>query len=198
MKVMLGDACEPWVLEGAELSDGRRRRRRDRRRRGQPRHVAAREAGVRRAARARAGEPSRATSGSSTSSGASTRPVSPPHMLTAMVEEAVTTGDLVRLLRLEGGRASIVEMKLDAGSPAAGQAALRAAAAAGFDDRGGPPRGPRRDPAARDRAGRGRRARRARGAGIRADAPRRRSSATDPAGQSPGSKRYPIPGSVMK
>ena len=43
--------------------------------------------------------------------------VSPPHMLTAMVEEAVTTGDLVRLLRLEGGRVSIVEMKLADGLP---------------------------------------------------------------------------------
>jgi K+ transport systems, NAD-binding component len=47
--------------------------------------------------------------------------VSPPHMLTSIVEEAVTTGDLVRLLRLEGGRASIVEMKLEADSPAAGR-----------------------------------------------------------------------------
>jgi len=48
--------------------------------------------------------------------------VSPPHMLTAMVEEAVTTGDLVRLLRLEGGRASIVETKLTTASPASGRA----------------------------------------------------------------------------
>jgi trk system potassium uptake protein TrkA len=48
--------------------------------------------------------------------------VSPPHMLTAMVEEAVTTGDLVRLLRLEGGRASIVETKLTTVSPATGRA----------------------------------------------------------------------------
>jgi trk system potassium uptake protein TrkA len=38
--------------------------------------------------------------------------VSPPHILTAMVEEAVTVGDLVRLIRLEGGRISIVEMTL--------------------------------------------------------------------------------------
>ena len=36
--------------------------------------------------------------------------VSPPHILTAMVEEAVTVGDLVRLIRLEGGDISIVEM----------------------------------------------------------------------------------------
>ena len=48
--------------------------------------------------------------------------VSPPHILTAMVEEAVTTGDLVRLFRLEGGQVSVVEMKLDEGSPGLGRA----------------------------------------------------------------------------
>src|SRR5207247_8597882 len=48
--------------------------------------------------------------------------VSPPHMLTAMVEEAVTAGDLVRLLRREGGRASIVETKLTPSSPGTGKA----------------------------------------------------------------------------
>jgi trk system potassium uptake protein TrkA len=48
--------------------------------------------------------------------------VSPPHILTAMVEEAVTVGDLVRLIRLEGGRVSIVEMTLPGGSPSVGRA----------------------------------------------------------------------------
>ena len=48
--------------------------------------------------------------------------VSPPHILTAMVEEAVTVGDLVRLIRLEGGRVSIVEMTLPEGSPSVGRA----------------------------------------------------------------------------
>ena len=38
-----------------------------------------------------------------------------------MVEEAVTVGDLVRLIRLEGGRVSIVEMTLPEGSPSVGQ-----------------------------------------------------------------------------
>jgi trk system potassium uptake protein TrkA len=47
--------------------------------------------------------------------------VSPPHILTAMVEEAVTVGDLVRLIRLEGGRVSIVEMTLPDGSPSVGK-----------------------------------------------------------------------------
>jgi trk system potassium uptake protein len=48
--------------------------------------------------------------------------VSPPHILTAMVEEAVTVGDLVRLIRLEGGRVSIVEMTLPEGSSSIGRA----------------------------------------------------------------------------
>jgi len=48
--------------------------------------------------------------------------VSPPHILTAMGEEAVTSGDLIRLLRLEGGQVSIVEMKLADDSPSLGRA----------------------------------------------------------------------------
>ncbi len=38
--------------------------------------------------------------------------VSTPHLLTALVEEAVSVGTFVRLLNLEGGRASIVEVTL--------------------------------------------------------------------------------------
>jgi trk system potassium uptake protein len=48
--------------------------------------------------------------------------VSPPHILTAMVEEAVTVGDLVRLIRLEGGDISIVEMTLPEASGSVGRA----------------------------------------------------------------------------
>jgi len=48
--------------------------------------------------------------------------VSPPHILTAMVEEAVSVGDLVRLIRLGGGQVSIVEMTLPDGSPSVGRA----------------------------------------------------------------------------
>jgi trk system potassium uptake protein TrkA len=48
--------------------------------------------------------------------------VSPPHVLTAMVEEAVTVGDLVRLLRLEGGKVALVEMRLPENSPNVGKA----------------------------------------------------------------------------
>lgn len=47
--------------------------------------------------------------------------VSPPHILTALVEEAVTVGDLVRLLRLEGGRVALVEMTLPESSPIIGR-----------------------------------------------------------------------------
>ena len=47
--------------------------------------------------------------------------VSTPHLLTALVEEAVSVGSLVRLLNLEGG-ARLVEVTLASSSPAAGVA----------------------------------------------------------------------------
>jgi trk system potassium uptake protein TrkA len=47
--------------------------------------------------------------------------VSPPHILTALVEEAVSVGDLVRLLRLEGGRVALVEVRLPDRSPNVGR-----------------------------------------------------------------------------
>jgi len=46
--------------------------------------------------------------------------VSTPHLLTALVEEAVTVGTLVRLLQFEGGKARLVEVTLAEDSPAAG------------------------------------------------------------------------------
>ena len=49
--------------------------------------------------------------------------VSTPHLLTALVEEAVSVGSLVRLLQLEGGKgggARLVEVTLAEDSPAAG------------------------------------------------------------------------------
>lgn len=48
--------------------------------------------------------------------------VSTPHLLTALVEEAVSVGSLVRLLQLGAGDARLVEVTLAASSPAAGQA----------------------------------------------------------------------------
>ncbi|HEV2369161.1 MAG TPA: TrkA family potassium uptake protein [Acidimicrobiales bacterium] len=47
--------------------------------------------------------------------------VSTPHLLTGVVEEAVTTGALVRLLQLERGEANLVEVTLAQDSPAAGR-----------------------------------------------------------------------------
>ena len=47
--------------------------------------------------------------------------VSPPHILTALVEEAVTVGDMVRLLKLERGKVTLVELVLEDGSPVAGR-----------------------------------------------------------------------------
>lgn len=47
--------------------------------------------------------------------------VSTPHLLTGVVEEAVTVGSLVRLLQLEQGEANLVEVTLAADSPADGR-----------------------------------------------------------------------------
>ena len=48
--------------------------------------------------------------------------VSTPHLLTALVEEAVSVGALVRLLQFAGGEAGLVEVTLAPDSPAAGTA----------------------------------------------------------------------------
>jgi trk system potassium uptake protein TrkA len=47
--------------------------------------------------------------------------VSTPHLLTALVEEAVSVGSLVRLLQLQGGEARLVEVTLAGDSPADGK-----------------------------------------------------------------------------
>jgi trk system potassium uptake protein TrkA len=47
--------------------------------------------------------------------------MSPPHILGALIEEAVSVGDLVKLFRLEHGRVALVEVTLPADSPVAGQ-----------------------------------------------------------------------------
>jgi trk system potassium uptake protein len=47
--------------------------------------------------------------------------VSTPHLLSALVEEAVSVGSLVRLLPFEGGEARLVEVTLAQTSPAAGR-----------------------------------------------------------------------------
>ena len=50
--------------------------------------------------------------------------VSTPHLLTALVEEAVSVGSLVRLLQFAGGDAGLVEVTLAPDSPAAGRAVV--------------------------------------------------------------------------
>jgi trk system potassium uptake protein TrkA len=119
VRVMLGDACEPWVLEAADLG-----------------HVdvvvaatgddednlvtsllAKQEFAVPRVL-ARVNHPK--NEWLFTEQWGVDTAVSPPHMLTSMVEEAVTTGDLIQLLPLEGGRVSIVEMRLGPEAPAVG------------------------------------------------------------------------------
>jgi trk system potassium uptake protein TrkA len=47
--------------------------------------------------------------------------VSTPHLLTSLVEEAVSVGTLVRLLSLEGGKARLSEATLTETSPSVGQ-----------------------------------------------------------------------------
>lgn len=47
--------------------------------------------------------------------------VSTPHLLTALVEEAVSVGSLVRLLSFDKGRARLAEVTLAPGSPAEGK-----------------------------------------------------------------------------
>ena len=46
--------------------------------------------------------------------------VSTPRLICALVEEAVTVGDLVRLMSFRGGRTNLVEMTLPADSPRVG------------------------------------------------------------------------------
>ncbi|MSO38160.1 MAG: TrkA family potassium uptake protein [Acidimicrobiia bacterium] len=47
--------------------------------------------------------------------------VSTPHLITAMVQEAVSVGKLVEILRFEGGLARLVEVTLASDSPVCGQ-----------------------------------------------------------------------------
>jgi trk/ktr system potassium uptake protein len=47
--------------------------------------------------------------------------VSTPHLLTALVEEAVSVGTFIRLLSFEGGKARLVEVTLAEQSPAVGR-----------------------------------------------------------------------------
>ena len=48
-------------------------------------------------------------------------PVSTPHLLTSVVEEAVSVGELVTLFKLEQGQVGLMEVTLAEGSPASGK-----------------------------------------------------------------------------
>jgi trk system potassium uptake protein TrkA len=48
--------------------------------------------------------------------------VSTPHLITSLVQEATSVGNLVRLMQLKGGRAELVEVTLAESSPAANRA----------------------------------------------------------------------------
>jgi trk system potassium uptake protein TrkA len=120
VNVIHGDGCEPWVLEQAEMKDadvvvaatG------DDEDNLVTSLLAKQEWGVPRVI-ARVNHPK--NEWLFTDQWGVDQAVSPPHMLTSIVEEAVTTGDLVQLLSLGGGQVSIVELKLTPDSPATGR-----------------------------------------------------------------------------
>ena len=78
--------------------------------------------------------------------------VSTPHLLTALVEEAVSVGSLVRLLAFEGGRVRLSEVTLADDSPADGKEIAGARPAPRLHRRGHPAPGPRGRPPGRHRA----------------------------------------------
>ena len=100
--------------------------------------------------------------------------VSTPHLITALVEEAVTVGRLVRILQFEGGQARLVEVTLAENSPAIDRPLAETRRPAGCHDRRG-----RAGRARRDAAGRHRVRARGRGAGD-GDAGLRGRGAPDP------------------
>jgi trk system potassium uptake protein TrkA len=120
VELLLGDACEPWVLEKAEVSsaDVLVAATGDDEDNLVTSLLAKQEYAVPRVL-ARVNHPR--NEWMFTEQWGVDAAVSPPHILTALVEEAVTVGDLVRLLRLEGGRVALVEMTLPDDSPNAGR-----------------------------------------------------------------------------
>lgn len=118
--LLLGDACEPWVLEKANLSTAEVvvAATGDDEDNLVTSLLAKQEYGVPRVL-ARVNHPDNEWLFSE--QWGVDASVSPPHILTAMVEEEVTVGDLVRLLPLERGGISIVEMTVPAVAPNAGR-----------------------------------------------------------------------------
>jgi trk system potassium uptake protein TrkA len=118
--IILGDACEPWVLESAECekADVVVAATGDDEDNLVISLLAKQEYAVPRVV-ARVNHPK--NEWLFTETWGIDAAVSPPHVLTALVEEAVTVGDLVRLMRLEGGQVSLVELTLAEDSPTAGR-----------------------------------------------------------------------------
>ena len=117
---LLGDACEPWVLEQADLrgADVVAAVTGDDEDNLVTSLLAKQEYGVPRVL-ARVNHPD--NEWLFNDQWGVDASVSPPHILTAMVEEEVTVGDLVRILPLERGRISIVELTIPQDSPNAGR-----------------------------------------------------------------------------
>ncbi len=120
VEYILGDACEPWVLEEADLgtADVVVTATGDDEDNLVTSLLAKQEFGVPRVL-ARVNHPRNEWMFSE--QWGVDQAVSVPHLLTALVEEAVTVGDLVRLLRLEGGRIGLVEVTIPDSSPNAGR-----------------------------------------------------------------------------
>ena len=121
---LLGDACEPWVLEKADLktADVVVAATGDDEDNLVTSLLAKQEYAVPRVLARVSGAPEgvKGISLFSEQWGVDVA-VSVPHLLTALVEEAVTVGDLVRLLRLEGGRVGLLELTVPETSPNAGR-----------------------------------------------------------------------------
>ena len=100
---LLADACEISSLDDAGARALQRGRRRDRRRQGQPGRLAARQDRVRGAPGRRPGQPPGNEWLFNESWGVDVA-VSTPRLLSALVEEAVSVGDLVRLMTLPAER----------------------------------------------------------------------------------------------
>jgi trk system potassium uptake protein TrkA len=120
VEVILGDACEPWVLDKADLAscDVLVAATGDDEDNLVTALLAKQEYGVPRVV-ARVNHPK--NEWLFTAQWGVDVPMSPPHILTALVEEAVSSGDLVRLLKLEGGQVTLVEVTIDDSSPMAGR-----------------------------------------------------------------------------
>ncbi|GIU98967.1 MAG: Trk system potassium uptake protein CeoC [Actinomycetota bacterium] len=120
VEFVLGDACEPWVLEKADLrtADVVVAATGDDEDNLVISLLAKQEFGVPRTL-ARVNHPRNEWLFSE--QWGVDQAVSIPALMAALVEEAVTVGDLVRLLRLERGRIALVEMTIPEGSPNAGR-----------------------------------------------------------------------------